>query len=190
MAKQWMGLWLFTGLITCLANGCCCTQRMLTCTSCPTGNCGAGPFMQHNSCKSGCGEVYVDEWLNHPPCADDCGYNNCMCEDCRPVRTLLRALWGTPYIAPGCDSCGNHCDSGCSSCSGGHGCSSCGGGGEVTHEHSLPTNPLHSSPATPSKVAPSEPSKAPTPAPVSPSSAKRLSPVKQRTVSTQVRVQQ
>ncbi len=104
-----------TCILTCLASlvmsGCCCTQGMTTCSgvtscsTCPTGNCGAGPLMGLASCRGGCGEVYVDEWISEPPCIDDCGYCDTGCGQCRsgrPVRSLLRLLWGAPYTA----SCG------------------------------------------------------------------------------------
>jgi hypothetical protein len=202
MAKRWNGSCILACLLTMMASGCCCTQGRNTCnsySSCPTGGCGAGPLMQMSSCRGGCGEVYVDEWFNHPPCADDCGYSNCSCGQCRPIRSVLRALWGTPYIAPGCDSCGSYAAPGCSSCDGGGvvteghvGGSSCNCGGNhgsnATHKSAMP-NPGHSqSPAEP-HAKPSEaievPSpNAPTPAPVTASSAKRLSPVKQKMAAT------
>lgn len=60
-------------------------------------SCSVGGAM---SCSGGCGEIYVDEYLNHPPVCDPCGSS---CDG-------------------GCDSCGT-----ASSCGGGCG-GSCGGG--------------------------------------------------------------
>ncbi len=179
-------------LLTLMSAGCCCTQGLTTCNSCAScdgGACATGPLGGHGSCHSGCGEVYVDEWLNTPPCIDDCGYSNCnTCgpRRCRPVLAFVRLLFcGDPQ-----GGCGG-CESGCSSCSsGGAGHftsspSSCNcGGSHVSAGHS---ETMYSAPATMNSVLPSPaspshaPSATPTPAPVAPSSAKRLSPAQQRT---------
>lgn len=81
-----------------------------------TGCCGP---MMCGSCNSGCGEIYIDPWINEPagcdPC-DSCGnYNGQSCGSCRPVLSGLATLWGYRYDA--------HCD-------GGGGCDSIGGGFE------------------------------------------------------------
>jgi hypothetical protein len=200
MATNFRASWILTCLMTLVGAGCCCTQGMNTCggsyysscTSCPTGGCGAGPLLGLASCRGGCGETYVDEWVNEPPCIDNCGYCNSGCDSCRrPVRSLLQLLWGTPYDA----GCG--CDTGCDSgCDGG-----CGGGSALAVSGSMPTqscncgrsHAVHSS-ATPTQASPGHAARghaapaaapapvnaAPTPAPVAPSSAKRLSPAQQK----------
>lgn len=212
MATYFRASWILTCLMTLVGAGCCCTQGMNTCggsyysscTSCPTGGCetgcgtggcGPGRLIGLASCRGGCGETYVDEWVSEPPCIDNCGYCDSGCDNCRqPVRSMLRLLWGTPYDG-GC-GCSTGCDSGCSSgCDGG--CSSCGGGGSLavsgpTHTQSCNcggSHGTHSSvmpnamPSTmmPNHAVPPAPGNAtPTPAPVAPSSAKRLSPAQQK----------
>ncbi len=212
MATYFRASWILTCLMTLVGAGCCCTQGMntcssySTCSSCPTGGCGAGPLLGLASCRGGCGETYVDEWVNEPPCIDDCGYCNSGCDTCRsgrPVRSILRLLWGTPYDG-GC-GCASGCDSGCDSCGGGVGMVSgpisepysgpmptkscnCGGSHSGTTMHSTPTPmnvaPSQSTPGHSEKAAPSNgaaPGNAtPTPAPVAPTSAKRLNPAQQK----------
>lgn len=100
--------------------GCCCVQG--TAGNC--GSCGSGRLLGNGSCRGGCGETYVDEWISDPPCVDQC-----CAGDTRPVRSLLQALWGSRFVN-GCDMCGGR-DGGCDSCgyasAGGSGCTSCGG---------------------------------------------------------------
>lgn len=85
----------------------------------PCGGCG--------NCD-GCGELYIDPWINHPPDAcdpcDSCGnYNGQSCGKCRGVFAGIRTLWGYRYDG-GCDSCG---DASCG-CDGAPACGpSCGG---------------------------------------------------------------
>ncbi|TWU33023.1 hypothetical protein [Novipirellula artificiosorum] len=77
----------------------------------------------------GCGELYVDPWINEPadccdPC-DQCGnYNGQSCGKCRSVFSGIESLWGY--------RCGNDCscsDMACGgSCGGCGGCDSCGSG--------------------------------------------------------------
>jgi hypothetical protein len=202
MTKRSCSLWVLLGLISAMASGCCCiqgTQVCNSCSSCTTGTCGAGALLGIASCRSGCGEVYVDEWVSHPPCMDDCGYPHGACG--RPLRTALRALWGTPYMGDCCNT--SSCDAGgCSSCdsggdgvvmmSGGKGNGGCKcGGGHTSSTHMQPKATGAPSMA-PSPIPSNQPSKGPTvapepipsPAPVSPSSAKRLSPAKQRATLT------
>lgn len=58
----------------------------------------------------GCGERYVDEWINHPPRCDDpcegCGsLNGQSCHVCRPLFRGFPSIWGyrrTP-LSSGCD---------------------------------------------------------------------------------------
>jgi len=209
--------WIFTCLMTLVGTGCCCTQGMnscsgvVGCSSCPTNSCGTGPLMGLASCRGGCGETYVDEWVSEPPCIDNCGYCETGCDRChtrRPVRSMLRLLWGVPYkgdcgYSSGCDP---GCSDGCSSCDGGmtdsgniisgdmHGSvmhstanRSCNCGGSHSsgvHMSPVPMNPGQSY-ETPSPTgSPTTGEEVPTPAPVSPSSAKRLSPAQQRTSVT------
>lgn len=208
MASYFRASWILTCLMMLVGAGCCCTQGMTTCSTpsfsscstCPTGGCGVGPLLGFASCRGGCGETYVDEWVSEPPCIDDCGYCNSGCDKCRPcrpVRSILRLLWGTPYrgacgCSTGCDSgCSSGCDGGCSTCegdamtvSGGSipstSCN-CGGSHDMSNVHTIvsPANasPSHSAPAIGS---PAPAAAGPTPAPVAPSSAKRLSPAQQR----------
>lgn len=83
---------------------------------------------------NGCGELYIDEWINHPPkCCDPCdtcgNYTGQSCHACRPIMRGFPSLWGYRCEPPpaGCDrvegrvGCGfeGGCDSGCASCSGG-----------------------------------------------------------------------
>lgn len=97
-----------------------------------------GPMAPGNACTTcndctGCGELYIDPWINHPadcvdPC-DQCGnHNGQSCGKCRSVFGGVASLWGyrcgcehTGGIVSlgGCDSCGSGCDPGC-------GCESCG----------------------------------------------------------------
>jgi hypothetical protein len=184
--------WLLMSLLSLASVGCCCTQGLTTCNSCDGRMCASGPLASLASCRSGCGEVYVDEWLNSPPCIDDCGYGNCgTCgpRNGRPLLSFARMIVGLPFNA----GCGG-CDGGCSSCGveGGYVASApsscnCGGshGGSVYHgtvEHSGPVYSTPAPTAQPMMPAPAAPLKTePTPAPVAPSSAKRLSPAQQRT---------
>ncbi len=204
MATYFRASWILTCFMTLVGAGCCCRQGMNTCnsgysscSSCPTGGCGAGPLLGLASCRGGCGETYVDEWVSEPPCIDDCGYCDSGCDRCRssrPVRSVLRALWGTPYNG-GCGCGSSSCDGGCSSCGAGSMAVSgpmpskscnCGGSHGVTNMHSgmhsdsMPANsmPSHAAPAV-SRPAPA--GSVPTPAPVAPSSARRLSPAQQKT---------
>lgn len=120
MLRQLSGMMLL-GLLTVVGAGCCCVQGMpsggMYGSSCDAG-CPPGPLMGLASCSSGCGEVYVDEWISEPPVVDNCGSNCGGCSTCRqPVRNVLRQLWGRPYMsqcdtgmcATGGDACG--CDS-------------------------------------------------------------------------------
>ena len=191
--------WILTCLMMLVGAGCCCTQGMntcnnsLSCSSCPTGGCGSGPLLGLASCRGGCGETYVDEWVSEPPCIDDCGYCDSGCNNCRrPLRSVLKLLWGTPYHAA-C-GCSSGCDSGCAS----GGCSSCDGdvvafsggpvhtstcncgGSHASMNHGTTSAPVNSAPNHGAPAGSGAGSAVPTPAPVAPSSAKRLSPAKQR----------
>jgi len=86
-----------------------------------------------DSC-TGCGELYIDPWINHPadctdPC-DSCGnYNGQTCGQCRSIFAGAKSLWGyrcgcdpAPVklsdrcFAPDCNRPCDGCDSGCDSC--------------------------------------------------------------------------
>jgi len=118
---------LMLAVLPLFATGCCCVQGVPNCSTgaCGAGTCGPGPIASLASCRGGCGDVYVDEWVSEPPAVDQC------CQPascgCQPVRNILRALWGQPYgaccpndlVGPSCD-CGvggGSCDSGCCSSS-------------------------------------------------------------------------
>ena len=122
-------VWLSMMAMALASAGCCCVQGTGPCgSSCDT--CPPGPMARMancGSCAGGCGETYVDEWVSQPPCVDACCSG-----DCRPIRSLLQALWGCRFNAccdTGCSS--GACDEGCDSCgyasAGGSGCTSCGG---------------------------------------------------------------
>ena len=111
---------------------------------------GVGPFAlgcggsKCGDC-SGCGELYIDPWINHPadicdPC-DKCGnHNGQSCGKCRSVFSGIPSLWGYRRCDDGCDcgvgTCSGSCGlfsflrrpSGCDAC----GEASCGCDG-VTH---------------------------------------------------------
>lgn len=95
------------------------------CDSCSTcdasGGLGRGPIsrlLSHHSsgcgCNScgggGCGEMYVDEWVNERPVVDNCGCGECSTCGHQPVRSVLRLLWGDRYQG-GCETCSD-CDGG------------------------------------------------------------------------------
>lgn len=120
---------LWTIMLAISSAGCCCVQGIRPSGNCglgacSTGSCG-GPLMGFASCKGGCGDVYVDEWISEPPTVDNCGYEcgGCgNCGQCRPVRNVLKLLWGRPFVTS-CNTglCGPSCDEGCSSCDSGAG---------------------------------------------------------------------
>lgn len=98
------------------------------CDSCDSG-CGNASCDGCDSC-TGCGELYVDPWINHPAdCSDPCdacgNFNGQSCGKCRSVFAGIATLWG---YRCGCDggpiattdrtfapTCGVGCD-GCDSC--------------------------------------------------------------------------
>jgi hypothetical protein len=193
--------------------GCTCVQGIAPSGNCGIGACSSGscgsPFMGFASCKGACGEVYVDEWISEPPTVDNCGYDcgGCgNCVQCRPIGSVLRLLWGRPFVTS-CSTglCGPTCDGGCSSCDGGsmqdeiyasglkpvvtHSSSGCNCGEQhmsTTHSSSqlmpIPQPPQSGTPSVPMEIAPpaSPAQTMPTPAPAMPSSAKRLNPAQNR----------
>lgn len=82
----------------------------------------------------GCGELYVDPWINDPadrcdPC-DSCGnFNGQSCGKCRPVFAGIKSLWG--YRCD--DGRGGACESGCDA--GSYGGDDCGCGGQAALPH-------------------------------------------------------
>ena len=79
----------------------------------------------------GCGELYIDPWINHPPdCCDPCdtcgNFNNQSCGKCRSVFAGVKTIWGY-RCDDGCDSCGEAqcgCDA-APACEPACGCDSC-----------------------------------------------------------------
>lgn len=118
-----------------LATGCC---GPMACGPVGCGPCGSGPLMAAGSCGGGCrgcdgcGERYIDEWINHPPTCDPCdacgNHNGQSCTACRPMFEGIKSLWGYRRDC-GCESTGCGCESaGCDSHGCGGGCESCGDG--------------------------------------------------------------
>ena len=109
----------------------CCTRPMI----CPNGV--GGPLAFTSTCAGcdqcdGCGELYVDPWINHPaercdPCDGAGNYNGQSCGECRSVFVGFPSLWGYRATPMGCDGCG---DPGCAGGyhDGNSGCDSCDGG--------------------------------------------------------------
>ena len=141
--------------------GCCtgpfaCSGGACSGGACPGGDCPGGACSQvgcvDGACGhvgatcggcgdcNGCGELYIDPWINHPadccdPC-DQCGnFNGQSCGKCRSIFFGAVSLWGYRYGDSGCDGCGHGgCDGGClpvDRCDGacGDGCDSCCGSG-------------------------------------------------------------
>ncbi len=104
----------------------------------PTGSCGPLALNSCDGCGEceGCGELYIDPWINHPadtcdPC-DRCGnFNGQSCGKCRSVFGGLASLWGYR-----CD--GGYVDTGCGGCDGA-GCDSCGDSGGAVYLSGTPT---------------------------------------------------
>ena len=113
----------------------------------PLGGCCGPSVASNNNACTGCGELYVDPWINEPadcvdPC-DTCGnYNGQSCGKCRPIFEGVKNLWGYRCgddcgvcSDPGCAvSCGrgllggDGCGCGSKICGPSAGCDSCGGG--------------------------------------------------------------
>jgi hypothetical protein len=157
-------------------NGCCneCGPHGQSCGEmCGTcGGCGLFSWLNGGwTCRRGCGEVYINEWISDPPdCCDPCDRCNGQftgpCGNCclGPAQRVLAALHGysycpRPYCGPWrpifghCNPCGPVC--GC----GNAGCASCGGemahGADIYYEGSgNPSPKLAPAPPAP-KGAPS-----------------------------------
>ncbi len=79
----------------------------------------------------GCGELYIDPWINHPPdCCDPCdscgNYTGQSCGKCRSVFAGVKTIWGY-RCDDGCGTCGE-VDCGCDAppaCEPACGCDSC-----------------------------------------------------------------
>ena len=147
-------------------------------------------------CGSGCGEVYVDEWLSNPPeCCDPCdgadfiGANSNCHSSCRAacwqpgdlLRRMGSGLLGGRYCTGDQSSadcgCGGGCDDG--GCSDG----SCGGSAV---EYSSPVEYSTASPVSSSSCGCSTASVAPV-GQYTTRSASRLAPPKRDPLTTQYR---
>lgn len=128
---------------------------------CGSGSCGTscgGSSCGDAGC-TGCGELYVDPWINHPPqCGDPCdscgNFNGQSCGKCRSVFDGVKSFWGYRCGPQSdCDSCdGGSCGplfpigdcgscGGCDSCGDCGSCNDCGScdcspGGYLEHDHS------------------------------------------------------
>lgn len=108
-----------------------------------------------DSCN-GCGERYYDEWFNHPPsCTDPCdscgNYHGQSCHACRPILSGFKSIWGYRCDPPpvgcaraGCDNlgCRGACEPGCGVEGCDSGCSTCGGGHAGGHHHGVRMGPV------------------------------------------------
>lgn len=87
-----------------------------------TGCCGpwaCGPAHLSGGCATGCGECYVDPWINEPAsCCDPCGNHvgGGRCGQCRPVFGGVASLWGYRYDGGCCDGCSDCGPVGCDGC--------------------------------------------------------------------------
>ena len=126
----------FLALAALSFSGCAAACKNFGCSDCGPIAIGGGGC---DSC-TGCGELYVDPWINHPPdCCDPCdtcgNYNGQSCGTCRPLFAGIGSLWGYRHadcggcdscaLPAGCDSCGIEDCSGC--CEASCGCDSCAG---------------------------------------------------------------
>jgi hypothetical protein len=126
-----------------------------------------------NPCGDGCGEVYYDERINHPPVCDPCGGCSDLGSCQRPILTTLRRAWGMPYV--GACECATPDCTGCSACGGGDyaegyssmsaaaDCPSCA----ASQQHAMTTEHVHATPRqmhAPAQVNTPSHGHAPTPA--------------------------
>jgi hypothetical protein len=110
-------------LVSLMASGCCFTGGACGVGGC--GDCGIGSVVHHSvasiNCRSGCGDIYWDEWRSDPPGCNSCDRGPvCQggwCGECwdgcsSPFGWLAegwRHLWGYRY-------CPYDCDGNCSAC--------------------------------------------------------------------------
>ena len=116
--------WLFVGLLSVV----CTTGCTISHSACESAT---GPLMFGGPCGNctGCGELYIDPWINHAPkknCLDCDGTATSNCKSCRPLTAGIKAMIGlhdrigrdsTP--APREVSCGlesRHSCLGCDNC--------------------------------------------------------------------------
>lgn len=121
--------WIAIGMSGCvgpMGAGCCGTPGGPG--FCDSSGCGDASCGGCDSC-TGCGELYIDPWINHPAdCVDPCdvcgNHNGQSCGKCRSVFSGMRSLWGyrcgcdpgpiatsNRFFAPGCSSGCDGCDS-------------------------------------------------------------------------------
>ncbi len=160
-----------------------CCSAIVALSGCCVGPMTCGPDGRHgpiafgSSCGGcgdcdGCGELYIDPWINHPadacdPC-DRCGnYSGQSCGQCRSVFDGFATLWGYRCDPP-CTGCGvATCDGGCdamivdSGCDAGCvGCASCGiEPSEVIEVTRQPTRAKRIVEAVPVEAVPYQPSR-------------------------------
>lgn len=141
-------LLLLSALVVCMSVGCCGLPSGVTaCNDCDGLGYGEQvvpqrPFdrIRNRSlfCGSGCGEVYVDEWLSSPPeCCDPCsgadwdgGSSSCGCSGCRGtcwqpgdlLRRFGTGLLGGRYCTGTQSSADCGCGSGGCGLNGGRNC--------------------------------------------------------------------
>ncbi len=95
-----------------MASGCCGLR------TCNTGMFPLANLGGRLACGGGCGEVYVGEYINHPPVVDPCGgcgscsscdscnggtgygYIGPSCQPARPIFERISALWAFPMFQP------------------------------------------------------------------------------------------
>ena len=116
-------IWLACGLVASI--GCVgpighggCGSNACGPNACGPGACGHGGC---GSGCSGCGELYIDPWINDPAdCCDPCdccgNHNGQSCGKCRSIFSGAKCLWGYRCGnegACGDASCDGACDGGC-----------------------------------------------------------------------------
>jgi len=94
----------------------CCSLLLIAQTGCKLSHspCDSarGPLMFGSPCGdcSGCGELYIDPWINHPPkkmssCSDCDGSPKINCQSCRPISSGLKSVLGHSNLG-NCDGLG------------------------------------------------------------------------------------
>lgn len=223
--------YLFAGLLL-SATGCMCVDHRGGCGAgcgCDLGNCSGGcdscggftpgplsrlvSYHSSSGCSTcaggGCGELYVDEWINERPTVDNCGCGECLTCGRQPVRSLLNLILGDRYAGSceTCDSCGGGVDLGSPWINDGYdptawksnrGCN-CGStaSGPAHHHETEVGETIHEGASESGTVKPTQPApvpspetpesgssvkKSPTPAPPIPKSAMRLNPASRKVI--------